>query len=415
MQKKILLTLFVLLLGINIVKSQTADKLAVGDAAPNLVLPTTDNAIQSFSFPYKNKMVLLFFWSSSVNKSKENLFKYSRIHSRYASSEYKSCDGFDMISVALQSDKNSWVADLKKYNLTELNNCIAQKGYQDMFVKPYKLTETPTSFLIDETGKIVFVNPDIRTLINYLDERRNTILSDVVQTAISIKVLFGKESLQPLKNEQLIFVGMRGDTARKVSTNENGAVLIDNFNTQANYFLNILPTTQVQDDDRIYLASEAGQIISEIFRADKGYQYKLIDVDMPFLRQLRVVNKVKSAESNGLDFSDNLFKKGGVVLSKDASAKLNEVANTLKKNPKAKLEIITHTDCKGEKTVNEATSLKQSQAILNYLVSKGVAKTRLKASGKGEAQPLNHCTDGVSCTEKELEQNRRTEFKFSLN
>jgi len=397
----------------NISYSQTSDKLNVGDAAPNIVLPTSDNAIQSFSFPYKNKMVLLFFWSSSVAKSKENLFKYSRIYSRYASSEYKSCDGFDMISVAVQSDKIAWATDLKQYNLAELNNCIAQKGYQDMFIKPYKLTQTPTSFLIDEFGKIVFVNPDVRTIINFLDERKNMVASDIVQTTVSLKFLFGKETLQPLKDELIIFNSMRNDTVQKIKTDENGALVLNNFNTSANYFLNILNTQQVKDDEKIYIASETNQIISEVFRAEKGYQYKLLDVDMPFLRPIRVANPIKSKESNGLDFSENLFKQGGVVLSKEAMARLNSVVSTLTKNPKSKLEIITHTDSKGDKVANDAASLKQSTAIVNYLVSKGVAKTRLKAIGKGESQPLNKCVDGVNCSDKDLEVNRRTEFKFS--
>lgn len=275
------------------IKAQDANKLNVGDQAPNIVLPTSGAAIQSFAFPYQNKAVLVFFWSSSVSKSKENLFKYSRIFSRYSSYEYKSFDGFDMISVAVQSDKNSWVYDLKKYNMLEMNNCIALKGYQDVFIKPYKITETPSSFLINEMGKIVLVNPDIRTLVSYLNEKKNAEASTDVQTIISCKILFGKDVLTPLKNEKVTFVTMRGDTTNKVSTDDNGNLLLENFNTSANYHVNIIPSAQVAFDDRLYLASETGAILSEIFMADKGYQYKLIDADMSFLRPMRVVNHAK--------------------------------------------------------------------------------------------------------------------------
>lgn len=293
--KKLLLyfSIIIVLFGTITIHAQETSKLNVGDQAPNLVLPTSSSAIQSFAFPYQNKAVLVFFWSSSVSKSKENLFKYSRIFSRYSSYEYKSFDGFDMISVAVQSDRNAWVIDLKKYNLLDINNCIALKGYQDVFIKPYKISETPSSFLIDETGKIVLVNPDIRTLINYLNEKKNAEASTDVQTKISCKILFGKDVLTPLKNEKVTFVTMRGDTTNKVSTDENGNLLLENFNTSANYYLNIIPSAQVAFDDRLYLASETGAILSEIFMADKGYQYKLIDADMSFLRPMRVVNQVK--------------------------------------------------------------------------------------------------------------------------
>ena len=42
---------------------QDAAKLNIGDNAPALVLTSTNNSIQSFSFPYQNKITLLFFWS----------------------------------------------------------------------------------------------------------------------------------------------------------------------------------------------------------------------------------------------------------------------------------------------------------------------------------------------------------------
>jgi outer membrane protein OmpA-like peptidoglycan-associated protein len=44
-------------------------------------------------------------------------------------------------------------------------------------------------------------------------------------------------------------------------------------------------------------------------------------------------------------------------------------------------------------------------------VSKGIARKRLVAKGYGENRLVNNCADGVSCTEEEHEQNRRTEIK----
>lgn len=293
---KFLLFFSILIVLVGAINAQDATKLNVGDQAPNLVLPTSGASIQSFSFPYQNKAVLVVFWASSVSKSKENLFKYSRIHSRYSSYEYRAFDGFDIITVAVQSDKISWLADLKKYNMLEMNNCIALKGYQDVFIKPYKISETPSSFLIDETGKIALVNPDVRSIINYLNDKKNAEASNEVQTRISCKILFGKETLTPLKNEKVTFVTMRGDTTNKVMTDENGSILLENFNTTANYYMSVVPSNQVALDDRLYIATENGAILSEIFMADKGYQYKLIDADMSFLRPMRVVNPVKKAE-----------------------------------------------------------------------------------------------------------------------
>ena len=44
--------------------------------------------------------------------------------------------------------------------------------------------------------------------------------------------------------------------------------------------------------------------------------------------------------------------------------------------------------------------------------SKGIEADRLTAKGYGESTPVNHCVDGVNCTEEEHQANRRTEFKI---
>jgi outer membrane protein OmpA-like peptidoglycan-associated protein len=47
-----------------------------------------------------------------------------------------------------------------------------------------------------------------------------------------------------------------------------------------------------------------------------------------------------------------------------------------------------------------------------YIVKKGIAAKRIKAIGYGEGVPVNKCKDGVTCTEEEYQQNRRTEMKI---
>lgn len=82
------------------------------------------------------------------------------------------------------------------------------------------------------------------------------------------------------------------------------------------------------------------------------------------------------------------------------------------KNEGASVEIASHTDSRGSKTLNQALSERRAQAVVNYLISKGINNSRLVANGYGENKLLNRCSDGVSCTEREHADNRRTEFRF---
>lgn len=84
----------------------------------------------------------------------------------------------------------------------------------------------------------------------------------------------------------------------------------------------------------------------------------------------------------------------------------------LKKNEGTKVEIASHTDSRGTKEDNQLLSERRAQAVVNYLQQSGINPSRLVANGYGETRLLNRCSDGVSCTEKEHLQNRRTEFRI---
>ncbi|MBA4240544.1 MAG: hypothetical protein C0448_07455 [Sphingobacteriaceae bacterium] len=410
--------IFVLIINfifINASVAQDATSLNVGDTAPALVLNSTDNAIQSFTFPHQNKVVLVFFWSSTVSKSKENIYKYKRLYAKYSSLEYKSCDGFDMISVALQSDKVTWAQDLIKYRILDINNCISLKGYNDFFVRAYKIKETPSSFLIDENGKIIAINPPLKSIISYLDERRNLESQPDVQTKLSGKIMFGNNSLAPFSNEKIWFINGNNDTIKTVTLDEKGKFFIDNVNTAADLHVFFPANTKISDEQTPFLTSDNGEIISAFTKNEVGYEYKIMDVEMPYLKPLFNDNKSSASQDKSLknlNTIEKLFKAKEVFLSKESMAKLNVVIAKLKENPKTRLEIISHTDSNGDAKANTTTTLAQSNSIVTYLVSKGIAKSRLKATGKGEDEILNKCKDGVSCLESEHANNRRTEFKF---
>lgn len=400
----------------NVSLAQDGSSLNAGDNAPGLVLSSTNNSIQSFKFPYQNKMVLLFFWSSSVSKSKENIYKYKKLYSKYSDIGFKTADGFDLISVALQSDKIAWTQDLIKYDLLKLNNCIAQRGYNDLFVKNYKIKETNSSFLIDEYGKIVAINPSLKTIISYLDEKRNVELNTDVQTKITGKIMFGQGSLTGLANEKVWFINSPADTIQSIVLDEKGAFLLKDINAQLPMSLFFKSDSKIAEDVPVFLTTEHGEIVSPFIKNEVGYEYNLLDVEMPYLRPISDFGALAKGDNDktlkNLLVTEQLFKAKETVLSPEAMTKLAKVLSKLKENPKTTLEIITHTDSNGESAANLSLSTKQSSVIVTYLVSKGIVKTRLKSIGKGESEILNSCKDGVKCMEPEHSKNRRTEFKF---
>ena len=84
----------------------------------------------------------------------------------------------------------------------------------------------------------------------------------------------------------------------------------------------------------------------------------------------------------------------------------------LQQNPDVLVEIASHTDSRGTKEDNQLLSERRAQAVVNYLITKGINASRLVPVGYGESKLLNRCADGVACTEREHLQNRRTEFRI---
>lgn len=95
----------------------------------------------------------------------------------------------------------------------------------------------------------------------------------------------------------------------------------------------------------------------------------------------------------------------------DAKPTLNQLARNLELNPEIRIELSSHTDCRGNDRYNEDLSQKRAQSAVDYLVSRGISVERLQAKGFGEGVPKVDCLCS-RCTEEEHQQNRRTAFKI---
>ncbi|MHC0442178.1 OmpA family protein [Flavobacterium sp. 3-210] len=106
----------------------------------------------------------------------------------------------------------------------------------------------------------------------------------------------------------------------------------------------------------------------------------------------------------------NFFDLGKATIKKTSEPDLNKVVDVLNQYPNIKLDIRSHTDSRSSAESNQILSDKRAQSTKDWLISKGIDESRLTAKGYGETKLINKCADGVKCTEKEHQQNRRSEF-----
>jgi outer membrane protein OmpA-like peptidoglycan-associated protein len=80
--------------------------------------------------------------------------------------------------------------------------------------------------------------------------------------------------------------------------------------------------------------------------------------------------------------------------------------------PAIRIQIMSHTDSRGNDDYNMELSQQRAQSVVDYLIGKGISRGRLEARGYGETRLANKCSNGVSCTGTQHQANRRTEFRI---
>jgi len=86
--------------------------------------------------------------------------------------------------------------------------------------------------------------------------------------------------------------------------------------------------------------------------------------------------------------SDVLFESGSARLQPGAEAEIAQIAEILKRQPGASLDITGHTDNRGTERHNQDLSERRAATIRDRLVDNGVDASRVRAGGQGEHEPI---------------------------
>ena len=103
--------------------------------------------------------------------------------------------------------------------------------------------------------------------------------------------------------------------------------------------------------------------------------------------------------------SDVSFDTGRSAIKSNFAPILTQFATSLNQNPVTTVTIIGHTDSTGSDAVNNPLSIDRADAARDFLVSRGVARTRIVTDGRGSREPVadNNTAQG-------RDKNRRVEI-----
>jgi outer membrane protein OmpA-like peptidoglycan-associated protein len=157
-------------------------------------------------------------------------------------------------------------------------------------------------------------------------------------------------------------------------------------------------------------------------KPDSDYRIK-VERDGFFKQSARISTKGKPSSIIKTDFRlfplavDQVVRLDNILydyakwdIRPDAALELDKLVETLLENGTVRIELSSHTDCRGKDAYNLSLSQKRAKSAVDYIVSKGIAKERVVSKGYGETKPTEAC-ECTKCNEDQHQRNRRTEFK----
>ena len=97
-------------------------------------------------------------------------------------------------------------------------------------------------------------------------------------------------------------------------------------------------------------------------------------------------------------------------IREDAKVELDKIVKVMNENPEVKIELGSHTDCRGSSSYNLRLSKKRAKSAASYISSRISNPSRISSKGYGESKLINDCNCRSECSKEAHQENRRTEF-----
>ena len=226
---------------------------------------------------------------------------------------------------------------------------------------------------------------------------------------------------KPISNAKVTLFN-QSEVIENIITDDKGKFSFKNLGADKNYLFAVDDSDpKFKNITKIYVADTKSRIYKEIIRNVNGkYQFNLLEIDRtalgdytiddPVLGAVKIKNKEK--QNISIDIGNLYYAFGDYQIDAEGKDILDKVISLLNDNKNLNIELSSHTDSRSSDGFNMILSKKRAKAVVDYIVSKGISKSRLTAVGYGETKLLNNCKNEADCSEEEHAKNRRTEFKI---
>jgi flagellar motor protein MotB len=294
------------------------------------------------------------------------------------------------------------------------------------------LTGTSRVIITNKSGtELMSTQPDARGNFQFrlLKTDQSTITAmSVTDTDLRMDMrgrLVGADSSStPLVNTKINVLNEQGQVIQTVTTDAQGNFDFINLPADQAFIMSVdnVADPSLVSFGKLYIKDANGKIVKTLrISAGGKFEFRVLPLDRSTIGSmyvddpwLKVLQMKTQKQQDSLVIIENIYYNyNDWHILPGAENTLEKVVRVMQLDPTITIEISSHTDARSTSDYNQKLSQKRAQAVVDYLVARGIDRSRLTAVGYGETKLLNKCKDGVICSEDEHAKNRRTEFKIN--
>jgi outer membrane protein OmpA-like peptidoglycan-associated protein/tetratricopeptide (TPR) repeat protein len=299
-----------------------------------------------------------------------------------------------------------YVADKQGKIIKILDNKMGKFSYELLsadVLNLFELEENDTKLARIFSGKIFTDNqnkiPAAGAIVSLIDENGKQL-----QTAIVSKGGDFKFTKLPADDKYNL----------KISQPEDGKITFKSFFLYDRKGSLIGAVNSVSESFVFELLDYHFKSFSHMMVEDTQIKKKMKNLNSDFKVDETVFSK-KSSDPIEVDLFMIYYSLNSFEINTESKTILDQIVKTMKQNSDFSIKIGGHSDSRGANSYNIILSEKRAQAVKNYLVENGIARSRITTSGFGFSKLLNHCDASVNCSEEQHFINRRAEIKLVAN
>lgn len=157
-----------------------------------------------------------------------------------------------------------------------------------------------------------------------------------------------------------------------------------------------------------FFKTEYKQEIQAVNHAESPNLYQDINTThlTPFSSYVINEGGVEKIRANPIFFNLNRFN-----ITYKAAKELDKIVTFMNAFPSVKIKIEAHTDSRASDAFNLKLSNNRAKSTRDYLIYMGIDASRIESAiGYGESRLINHCANGVPCSNEDHLANRRCDF-----